>query len=137
MSAVQPGWYPDPSGNASQLRYWDGNQWTANTAPAQGAAPAQAGYAQAAPATTIAPGATYAMSSSDKTLRMVAFIFNLLSVLATCWLLIPLAWGIPMTLRSWGIYKGTKPNTVAFGVCDLIFLNIIGGVLLLISQKDA
>ncbi|MFV0316030.1 MAG: DUF4870 domain-containing protein [Microthrixaceae bacterium] len=26
-----PGWYPDPSTNTQ--RYWDGNEWTANTAP--------------------------------------------------------------------------------------------------------
>ena len=43
---------------------------------------------------------------------------------------------IPMCVRSWGIYKGTKPNTVAFGVCTLIFLSLIGGILLLISKKD-
>lgn len=173
MSAVQPGWYPDPS-DAAQLRYWDGTEWTANTAPLQGAvlaassegayvqpgyvAPAQSayapqgayaqsgyaqpgysqpGYAQPAPATVIAPGAVYAMTDSDRTMRMIAFIFNLLSLIASCWLIIPLAWTIPMTLRSWGIYKGTKPNTVAFAVCDLLFLSVVGGVLLLISQKDA
>lgn len=168
MSAVQPGWYPDPS-DAAQLRYWDGIQWTASTAPLQGAVPtassegayvqpgyvapaqsayapqgayaqpgySQPGYAQPAPATVIAPGAVYAMTDSDRTMRMIAFIFNLLSLIASCWLIIPLAWTIPMTLRSWGIYKGTKPNTVAFAVCDLLFLSVVGGVLLLISQKDA
>ena len=50
---------------------------------------------------------------------------------------IPLAWLIPMTVHSWGIYKGTKPNTVCFGVCTLIFANLIGGILLLVSNKDA
>ena len=33
------GWYPDPQ-NAGQQRYWDGSQWTEQTAPA--AAPATA-----------------------------------------------------------------------------------------------
>ncbi|MEO7586948.1 MAG: DUF2510 domain-containing protein [Arachnia sp.] len=36
MSA--PGWYPDPTG-ADGLRYWDGQQWTANTSPAPSDAP--------------------------------------------------------------------------------------------------
>lgn len=31
----QPGWYPSP-GDATQLRWWDGNVWTAHTAPAGG-----------------------------------------------------------------------------------------------------
>jgi hypothetical protein len=28
MSDQQAGWYPDPSGDASKLRYWNGSQWT-------------------------------------------------------------------------------------------------------------
>lgn len=50
------------------------------------------------------------------------------------WTLLPLAWMIPMTVMSWGIYKGTRVNTVAFDVCNLLFVNTIGGVL--ISTKE-
>jgi competence protein ComGC len=32
---VTPNWYPDPGGSGL-LRYWDGFQWTAHTAPAAG-----------------------------------------------------------------------------------------------------
>ena len=28
MADQQAGWYPDPAGDASKLRYWDGAQWT-------------------------------------------------------------------------------------------------------------
>lgn len=169
----QPGWYSDPSGNPTRLRYWDGTQWTEQYAEAQqnagwspeaasaapnsdanatannwnagaagaapyGAAPyatttAAAPYNTAAPYTTTAP---YAPTDSDNTLRMVAFIFAVISTVSVCWLIIPLAWMIPMTVRCWGIYKGTKPNTTAFGVCTLIFLSLVGGILLLISKKD-
>lgn len=34
-----------------------------------------------------------------------------------------------------GVYKGTRANTVAFGVCNLLFVNTIGGGLL-ISNKE-
>ena len=51
--------------------------------------------------------------------------------------LIPLAWMIPMTIRVYKIYKGRKPNTVAFGICTLIFVNLVSGILLLCSEKDA
>lgn len=36
MTNPQAGWYSDPS-NPSQLRWWDGTQWTNNTQVAQGA----------------------------------------------------------------------------------------------------
>ena len=83
-----------------------------------------------------AQAATYPMTKQDETLRLINFILCILSCIAICWAVIPLAWTIPMTVHSWGIYKGTKPNTTAFGVCTLIFVNIIGGILLLISNKD-
>ena len=50
MSQVPAGWYPDPL-NAAQRRYWDGAQWTQNTAP-----PATPPVAQQ-PATQFAPAA--------------------------------------------------------------------------------
>lgn len=34
MAEIPAGWYPDPSGNTTQLRYWNGSQWTDNYAPA-------------------------------------------------------------------------------------------------------
>ena len=77
------------------------------------------------------------MSSTAQTLRLINFILCVISCVASCWLIVPLAWMVPMTVHSWGIYKGTKANTVAFGVCTLIFTNLIGGILLLVSKKDA
>lgn len=73
---------------------------------------------------------------TDKTLRLVAFVFALVSTISVGWTIIPLAWMIPMTVIAWGIYKGTKANTVAFGVCMLIFTSLVAGVLLLIAKKD-
>ena len=91
------------------------------------------GYAQSA---AFVPQPPYAVSEQDRTLRLIAFIFSLISLVATGWLIVPLAWMIPMCVVSWGIYKGTRPNTVAFGVCTLIFVSLVAGILLLISRKD-
>ena len=73
---------------------------------------------------------------NDKTLRLIAFIFNIVATVSIGWTIIPLAWMIPMTVISYGIYKGTKKNTTAFGVCTLLFLSFVGGILLLVSKKD-
>lgn len=79
---------------------------------------------------------TNTMSDNDKTLRMIAFIFMVISLIGSCWLIIPLAWMIPMTVIGWGIYKGTRPNTTAFAVCTLLFFSLVAGILLLVSTKD-
>lgn len=91
-------------------------------------------YAQ--PMAPAAPAALYPMTDTDRNLRLVAFIFCILSLVGSCWLIIPLAWMIPMSVISWGIYKGTKANTVAFDVCTLIFCSLVAGILLLCSNKD-
>lgn len=65
------------------------------------------------------------MTNGDRNLRLAAFILNIISMVALGWTLLPLAWMIPMTVMSWGIYKGTRANTVAFGVCNLLFVNTI------------
>lgn len=82
------------------------------------------------------PEQRYPMTDTDRNLRLVAFIFCILSLVGSCWLIIPLAWMIPISVISWGIYKGTKANTVAFGVCTLIFCSLVAGILLLCSNKD-
>lgn len=65
------------------------------------------------------------MTNGDRNLRLAAFILNIISMVALGWTLLPLAWMSPMTVMSWGIYKGTRANTVAFGVCNLLFINAI------------
>lgn len=140
MADYQAGWYPDPSGDPSKLRYWDGAQWTGDFADAQPAQP-QAGqsapYSGAQPVSpTYYPQPVQASGGNDEALRLAAFIFCVVSAVSVCWAIIPLAWMVPMTVHSWGIYKGTKSNTTAFGVCTLIFVSLVAGILLLVSKKD-
>jgi len=145
MAETQAGWYPDPSGDASKLRYWDGAQWTSNLSDAQPGqtVPQQPVVSETPPyssqAQPVYTQATYAPNQADSnksTLRMVAFVFCIISTVSIGWLIIPLAWLIPMTIHCWGVYKGTKSNTTAFGVLTLIFVSMVSGILLLISGED-
>lgn len=156
MTSQNAGWYPDPSGNLSQLRYWDGYQWTNDFINAQAALPqtqpiqpqaqsqvvvretrysSDAGYQTRVDQVYIQP-TFQSGSASGQSLRLAAFIFNLISAIILGMAIIPLAWTIPMTVHSWRIYKGTARNSIAFGVCTLLFLNLAGGILLLISGED-
>ena len=72
MSAVA-GWYPDPEGDTSRLRYWDGTQWTDNYTPIPTAAPAEdpqvaqaAAYtAQPTPAAPVTSDTSYQVFDSS------------------------------------------------------------------------
>ena len=104
----------------------------------QAQVPPTQGVPQAAPIPQqyMYEGAIYPMTSTDRMLRLINFICCCVSIAISFWAIIPLAWMIPVTYISWGIYKGKKRNTVAFGVCTLLFTNIVGGILLLCSNKD-
>lgn len=130
---AQAGWYPDPSGNTSKLRYWDGTQWTDQYTDSPDAA-SNTNYTVTI--NTVNINETYPRDDTQRTLLLVAFVFSLISTLISAFIIIPLAWMIPMTVVSWGIYKGTRPNTIAFGVCSLIFVSLIAGILLLCARKD-
>lgn len=182
MTTPQSGWYPDPSGDQTRLRFWDGSEWTDDymdayaqpspTGPSSADAPQaipygasaqnpcpqptppnspySQPYSQTPPAYIARPvydnsqtynvytgEGFYPQTQEDRTLRLIAFILCLLSLISSGWMIFPLAWMIPMTVHVWGIYKAKSPNTVAFGVCTLLFVNIIAGILLLISHKDS
>lgn len=164
MSNPVAGWYPDPAGDQSKLRYWDGQGWTdrfMNNPQADAARASNAGNQQTTAAYTTdtnyqnqdVQGAqanpynvqvnivdptqkTYDLSSDDKTLRLIAFIFAIISTVSAGVFILPLCWMIPMTVYCWKLYKGTRANTVAFGVCTLIFLSVVSGILLLVSTKE-
>lgn len=96
----------------------------------------QSPYAQAVNATVMQQPAQYPVSKKDETLRLIAFVFMIIQLACIGWLIIPLAWLIPMSVMIWGTYKGTRPNTVALGACTLLFASLISGILLLVSEKD-
>ena len=173
---AKPGYYPDPAGDNTKLRYWNGSAWedkycdippqadsvsqnpqAASTDSSTSASvDAATDTANAAGFTTNAESQTisvvdqgnqgnqesqgaptlYFVSETDKNLRLAAFVLSVIACVGIGWLIVPLAWTIPMTVHTYKIYKGQKPNTVAFGVCELLFVGLIAGVLLLCTHKD-
>ena len=99
----------------------------ANMVPSNYGQPAAPQYQNAA-----APG----IVPKDSNLTLAAFILCIVSCVFYGWLIVPLAWMIPMTVYAWKIHKCQGRNTVAFGVCTLIFTSLIAGILLLVSPKD-
>ena len=64
-------------------------------------------------------------------MKLAAFILCLISTIVSGFALISLIWCIPMTIHVYKAYKGEEDLSVGFKVCVLLFVNLIGGILLL------
>lgn len=78
----------------------------------------------------------YPHSDNDVTLFKVAFAFQVVTTVCAAWTIIALAWMIPMCVIGYKMMKGQKANTVAWGVCNIIFMGLISGILYLVAEKD-
>lgn len=70
------------------------------------------------------------------TLLLVSFIFMLISTISLGWLLIPLAWCIPMTVSCYKCYQNNTKPSVGFGVCSLLFVSLVSGILMLVASAQ-
>lgn len=70
-------------------------------------------------------------------LAVASKIFLILGCIAQGWLLIPLAWCLPITISVCNRMKRNEPVGTGLKVCSLLFVNTIAGILLLCrSEKD-
>ena len=69
-------------------------------------------------------------------LAVAAKIFLILGCIAQGWLLLPLAWCLPITISTCNRMKKGEPVGTGLKVCALLFVNLIGGILLLCRSDD-
>lgn len=64
-------------------------------------------------------------------LQTATLVFMIISTIFQGFLLIPLAWTLPMTLSYNRKINAGEPIGAGFKVCTLLFVNIIAGILML------
>ena len=86
----------------------------------------------------ICPGCGCAVAEEKKNeihgndgLAIAAKIFLIIGCVAQGWLLIPLAWMLPITTSIFGRMKRGDSVGTGLKVCALLFVNLVGGILLL------
>lgn len=67
----------------------------------------------------------------DDTMDVVIKIFMILGCISMGWLIVPLAWCIPMTVSVFKSLKAGRPISTGMKICVLLFVNMIGGICLL------
>jgi hypothetical protein len=72
MDMPPSGWYPDPYGVPSLLRWWDGSGWTGHTQAFEGAAPGAAEPAGAATSLDMPPVAAARQTSLDMPVQLAS-----------------------------------------------------------------
>lgn len=74
-------------------------------------------------------------SSQPSTLLTVAYVFSIIETVVCGFLLIPLAWMLPMTIHLSKLRSTHQKISLTYAVCNLIFLNLISGICLLCCDE--
>ena len=69
-------------------------------------------------------------------LATAAKIFLILGCIAQGWMLLPLAWCLPITISACGKMKRGEPVGTGLKVCALLFVSLLGGILLLCRSDE-
>lgn len=69
-------------------------------------------------------------------MKLAAFIFCLIGTIFAGFAIFPLIWCIPMTVHAYRAYKDDTNVSIAFGVCTLLFVSLVGGILFLVDTAS-
>lgn len=69
-------------------------------------------------------------------LAVASKIFLILGCIAQGWMLLPLAWCLPITTSICGRMNRGEPVGAGLKVCALLFVSLLGGILLLCRSDD-
>lgn len=75
--------------------------------------------------------AALSVAKKDDTMETVVKIMMILGCVSMGWMIIPLAWCIPMTVTTFRHYKNGEPLSTGFKICTLLFVSVIAGICML------
>lgn len=69
-------------------------------------------------------------------LAVAAKVFLILGCILQGWMLIPLAWCLPITISVCNKMKRNEPVGIGLKICALLFVSLLGGIFLLCRNDD-
>lgn len=79
---------------------------------------------------------TPTQKANDDPLVIVSKIFLILGCIAQGWLILPLAWCLPITICAFNRFRDGRPASTGLKVCALLFVNLIAGICMLCMNDD-
>lgn len=73
---------------------------------------------------------------SNQTLKTVIKVFMIIACVAQGWMIIPLAWCIPMTVSVCKSLKTGRPIGMGMKICTLLFVSLVSGICLLCLKDN-
>ena len=77
-----------------------------------------------------------AVKQEDDTMSTVIKVFLIIGCIAQGWMLLPLAWCLPITISVFNRLRDHQPIGTGLKVCALLFVNLIAGICLLCMNDD-
>lgn len=73
-------------------------------------------------------------NQKDDTIQTVIKVFLIIGCVSIGWVIIPLAWCIPITVNIFKKLKSGEPISTGLKICTLLFVNLIAGICLLCNN---
>ena len=74
--------------------------------------------------------------NGDDGLAVASKIFLILACILQGWMILPLAWCLPITISVCNKMKRGEPVGTGLKICALLFVSLIGGILLLCRSDE-
>lgn len=75
-------------------------------------------------------------SETDDILTIIIKVFLIIGCVSQGWLIIPLAWCIPITMSVFKNLRDKQPISMGMKICTTVFVNLIAGVCLLCMNDE-
>ncbi len=75
-------------------------------------------------------------SKSASTFQTLAKVFMIIGTIISGFLILPLAWCLPLTIIYCNKIKNNQPVGIGFKVCSLLFVSLLGGIFMLCDNMN-
>ena len=66
----------------------------------------------------------------------IAYVFMVIGTVISAFLIIPMCWTIPMTIYYKNAHERGEDVSLAFKICTLLFVSLIGGIFMFVNDDD-